>query len=1002
VSCCKSIVTNTHHQSTGGGWNEVRFMKHLFRLACAVVLIHGSVSAQVAPGAFVVRQLDDSRSPLLDIAIDSPLRTGAAEVTYLELGGDGNPFPGSSAHTAAATPGRDYLQGRAAYPMNVPFCRVIMTWSAPVRDVVGFCGKLDKRGGVYLGGGLASWSKVAAGSVSFGVYDPCEGKLHVVADAGSAWRTLRQSSEAWIESHPRGFFRALTGNYDKGFRPLDEVLRNLRDSVAGVDPAGVAQTLVIVVGRFSTSQNQNNALRIDSNIAQTLQAVAVYDMGSTVETRKSVLDGLRSWQTCGTLIGWEKLNERSGGRRMPLAKFYETSHALLVDMVGERRLATVKTQRPDHAATSPFRIGWVGAPDVCTVVLRRQKPTEAIARRIKELWGAIRERLVAHDYLPTLAMKKELESLDPAEAVAAAKEIIAAWQSQIEAVAKRGSLDEAAKILAVFRKSGLPSEADVAKSAEVICAVWGEKIADLISVGKLPDAAQVFKSLRETGLASEELLKELAGSVKVAWLETIVSKAWAGDLGGARAELERLRQSDLPDAAEMDVSAVTMLWAFTQGRLEAYDNAVAQGDQQAALAVRAAMSIVPQEIRQLGGSRADDSRMVAIVAAWLRTTLDHAQDLYATAPMIDDWELIRRALLHCEKIPVPVEWQQLWRVAVEGDGMGVVDEVRDGIKSTEAMTPAYLSLLRGETLRAGMTVARDAAKSRALSAEDFVAAIQRGFKMVDSNQRIFYAEASSTFFEETPLLWKLNEEAPDGLPPLDRDFLDRVTEKERAVLTPLEVAITPKQTRQLCWLWLPYGPDAMVAIKVCGELTDHERSVIRKAFADGLEKEDAQRAAELGGAGVMAHVAMATMVRSLDVTVDLNKEDKPVESSADAAWDYLKRLTEALPMEEAFAHLHRLGRPEGAADAAWSVLEETDLPEDRRPTEFTEGAPSDARCEEDRMVTVPAVPFRRQYRSGGTWVQEFCVPFRVKRGFPVATLRLALPILVDIDEEVEQ
>lgn len=982
-------------------------MKHLFSLACAVVLFHGSLSAQVAPDAFVVRQLDDSRSPLLDIVIEPTLRMGAAEVTYVELGSDGKPFAGASAHTAAATPGRDYLLGRAAYPMKVPFCRVIMTWSAPVRDVVGFCDKLDKRGGVHGAGGLASWSKVAAGAVSFGFYDPCEGKLHSVENVDGAWRKLRQSSEAWIESHPRGFIRSLTGNYDKGFRALDDVLRNLRASVSEVDPAGVAQTLVIVVGEFSRSHN--NALRIDSNIAQTLQAVAVYDMGSVVETRAAVLDGLKPWETCGALVGWERLNARSGGHRMPLAQVYETSLALLVDMVGERRLATVETQRPDHAATSLFRIGWVGAPDACTVVLRRQKPTEAIAARIKELRGAIRERLVAHDYAPALALKEELESLAPAEAAAAAKEIIAAWQSQIEAVATRGSLDEAAKILAVFRKSGLPSEADVKKSVEVICAAWGGKISDLLSVGKLQDAAQVYKELRETGLASEEEMQKLAGSVKEAWLKAVVSKALKGDLDGARAELERLRLSDLPDAAEMDVGAVTLLWAFTTGRLAAYDNAVAQGDQQAALKVRDAMSIVPQEIKQLGsgrsGSRADDPRMVEIVAAWLRTTLDHAQDLYAKAPMIDDWELIGKAL-RCQKIPmiddleligkavryqkIPVEWQQLWRIVVEGDGMAVVDEVRPGFQSAEAMTPAYLSLLRGETLLAGMTVARDAAKSRALSAEDFVAAIQRGFQMVNSNQRIFHAEASRTFFEETPLLWKLNEEAPDGLPPLDRDFLKRVTEKEKAVLTPLEVAITPKQTRQLCWLWLPHGPDAMVVIKVCGELTDHERSAIRKAFADGLQA-DAQCAAELRGAGVMAHVAMATMIRSLDVSVDLDnkgKSDKRVASSADAAWNYLKRLTEALPVKGAFAHLHRLGRVEDAADAAWSVLE----------TE-SEGAPSGAGCEEDRMVAVPAVPFRRQYQAGGTWVQEFCVPFRVKRGFPVATLRLALPILVDFDEE---
>ena len=706
-----------------------------------------------------------------------------------------------------------------------------------------------------------------------------------------------------------------------------------------------------------------------------------------------MLDGLKPRETFGALNGWEMLNARSGGRRMPLAQLYETSLALLVDMVGERRLATVKTQRPDHAATSPFRIGWVGAPDACTVMLRRQKPTEAIAARIKELRGAIRERLVAQDYAIAMAMNKELESLAPAEAVAAAKEIIAAWQSRIDAVAKRGSLDEAVRILAAFRKSGLPSDADLAKSAEAICAAWGGKIEGLTSVGKLQDAARVFKELRATGLASEELLKKLDGSVKEAWLKAVVSKALNGELDGARAELERLRLSDLPDAAEMDVGAVTLLWAFTKGRLAAYDNAVAQGDQQAALKVRDAMSIVPREIKQLGGgrsgSRAEDPRMVEIVAAWLLTTLDHAQDLYAKAPMIEDWELFGRAL-RCEKIPV--EWLQLWRVAVEGDGMGVVKDVRDGIKSAEAMPPAYLSLLRGETLRAGMTVARDAAKSRTLSAEDFVAAIQRGFQMVNSNQRIFYAEASSTFFEETPLLWKLNAEAPDGLPPLDRDFLKRVTEKEKAVLTPLEVAITPKETRQLCWLWLPYGPDAMVVIKVCGELTDHERNAIRKAFADKLGKEVAQHAAELRSAGLMAHVAMAAMVRSLDVTVDLNKEDKPVESSADAAWDYLKRLTEELPVQGAYAHLHKLGRREDASDAAWSVLE----------TRFTEGAPSNARCEEDRMVAVPAVPFRRQYHSGGTWVQEFCVPFRVKRGFPVATLRLALPILVDIDEEVEQ
>ena len=303
------------------------------------------------------------------------------------------------------------------------------------------------------------------------------------------------------------------------------------------------------------------------------------------------------------------------------------------------------------------------------------------------------------------------------------------------------------RILAAFRKSGLPSDADLAKSAEAICAAWGGKIEGLTSVGKRQDAARVFKELRATGLASEELLKKLDGSVKEAWLKAVVSKALNGDLDGARAELERLRLSDLPDAAEMDVGAVTLLWAFTKGRLAAYDNAVAQGDQQAALKVRDAMSIVPREIKQLGGgrsgSRAEDPRMVEIVAAWLLTTLVHAQDLYAKAPMIEDWELFGRAL-RCEKIPV--EWLQLWRVAVEGDGMGVVKDVRDGIKSAEAMPPAYLSLLRGETLRAGMTVARDAAKSRTLSAEDFVAAIQRGFQMCNSIQRIFYAEASCTFF----------------------------------------------------------------------------------------------------------------------------------------------------------------------------------------------------------------------------------------------------------------
>lgn len=407
--------------------------------------------------ALDIRQLDHRRSPVLDVIVIPSEGETPAEIEYQELLATGDPSPDIQTATSQATPGRDFLLQKREYQANAPFMRVVLTWSAPTRQVNRFSNRLMRRDeGPSDIDAIEAWSKTAPGAVAYSVFDPGSRTMVSSKSVDEMWSAAWRLAEEWSADNPR---RWITGRYDTGFRPLQRVMQDLRVTLADQPDMPAVQTLVVVLGRFS--HNENQSVRLDAELSRTLHGILVFDVGRGSDYRSSAIRALAPWGDSAALIGRETLEAREAGQRRPSYKMNDLAHDALVRLAGPRYLATVETRRVDHSTSIPFKIGWVGSTDDTRVVtLRRIVPEERIRERVEVLSNEIRLQLERKDFDAALSNLAEIVELDSERGEQLRDTIKKAWRDSILALAAEGDLQNAQASLQSYRESRLPTEAE--------------------------------------------------------------------------------------------------------------------------------------------------------------------------------------------------------------------------------------------------------------------------------------------------------------------------------------------------------------------------------------------------------------------------------------------------------------------------------------------------------------------------------------------------------------